>query len=217
MTGASPMRPSPSGHRAHAPARSLAGARPTGGSTRARGRGTLTCVKTQARLAWASHAFLVAASLAVVGGARPAPAAEAPAPGALEYRYESAVAAAQAGQYAISSEMFDDLLRRLPKEHPLRPLALYGAARSYEKLGTHEGDCEAFNRFRKLLGRTDVEADKRTVAERAVARLEAACAAPVTPSGAEGEMSADQRKVALAGVLIVLAGVLVTGLVMTTQ
>lgn len=155
--------------------------------------------------------------LAVSVGAPATAGAEALTVASAEAGYEAAVATAQAGDYANAAAQFDELLNGLPKEHPLRTLALYGAARSYQELGTSESACKAIARFRLMLRRPDAEADKRATADRAIQKLSTTCEPAPAPAAESGEGSPVSHTFAIFAIAIVAAGMLMTGLVISSQ
>jgi predicted Zn-dependent protease len=157
--------------------------------------------------------------LSVSVGAPATAGAEALTVASAEAGYEAAVATAQAGDYAKAAQLFDDLLKRLPTDHALRTLALYGAARSHEEVGTPESACNAIHRFRRLLGRPDIERAKKATAERAIVKLSSACASAPAPAPAaeSGDASGVSSEFAIVAICIVAAGMLMTGLVISSQ
>ncbi len=115
----------------------------------------------------------------------------------VEARYRKAVAESQAGRSVDAARRFDEVLGGLTEEHPLRALALYGSARSHEKVDGAESACRALVRYRAYLKHPDSEPEKRTRAEAALGELLTPCyewvagASAAIPVAASGVGAAD--------------------------
>ena len=93
----------------------------------------------------------------------------------LEAEYQRAVETAQSGDVAQAAVQFTALLERLPDDHSLATLSIYGAARSYEKRETAADACTAVDLFTRFLGRKDAEVEKRERASKALPKLIERC------------------------------------------
>jgi hypothetical protein len=108
-----------------------------------------------------------------------------------ELLYERAVEAAQAGRNEAAAALFDEATAAMGAAHPLRALAIYGAARANQRLETPETACKAAERFRVFIGLPEAEPEKREKAANALGGLTTRCAtrdvalaAAVTPASA---------------------------------
>lgn len=104
-----------------------------------------------------------------------APRLGAAADASTDGLYERAVSASQAGDYATSVQLFDEVLAKMPADDPLRTLSIYGAARANQRLGTPRAACAAVDRFAQFIGRADAEPDKREKASTSLPALIAQC------------------------------------------
>ena len=130
-------------------------------------------------------ALLLLAGLAVW---RPAPASAA-GEDTTDVLYERAGSASQEGRHEAAATLFEEVLGQMAPNHPLRALALYGAARANQRLGTPEAACKAAERFKTFIGLPDAEPEKREKAAKGLGDLLAKCAskdavAPVPASPA---------------------------------
>jgi hypothetical protein len=107
-----------------------------------------------------------------------------------ELLYERAVTASQEGRNDAAAALFDEVLAKMTPTHPLRALALYGAARANQRVDTPEAACRAAERFRVFIALPDAEPEKRERAANALGGLTTKCrardlvpvaAAPVVP------------------------------------
>lgn len=124
-------------------------------------------------------AAVVASQFAIPTAARAAGAES------VETLYERAVSTAQAGRFSAAAALFDDVVAKLPPGHALRTLALYGAARANQKVGTPKAACIAIERFKLFIGMPDAEPEKREKAANGLGDLTAKCnEKDATPKGA---------------------------------
>ena len=93
----------------------------------------------------------------------------------LERLYGRAVAEGQEGRSQVAVDLFEEVLAKMPENDPLRTLALYGAARANQRIGTAEAACKAVERFKAFIGRTDAEPQKREKAVNGLSDLIAKC------------------------------------------
>ena len=114
-------------------------------------------------------AAVVALQIAIPTAARAAGAES------VETLYERAVSTAQAGRFWAAAALFDEVVAKLPPGHALRALALYGAARSNQRVGTPDAACVAVERYKVFIGLPDAEAEKREKAANGLGDLIAKC------------------------------------------
>jgi len=93
----------------------------------------------------------------------------------VELLYERAVTASQEGRTEDAAALFDEALAQLPEGHSLRSLALYGAARTQQRLATSASACAAVKHYQAFIGRADAEAEKRTKVAAALPPLIVQC------------------------------------------
>ena len=136
-----------------------------------------------------------AVSLALLLVARASPAAE---PASTDADYERAVAEAQAGHAETAARLFDEVLTRMPPSDPLRTLALYGAARAHQRLGTPAGACRALEAYRLFIARADAEPEKREKASNALVALIDACRVQTAPAPAPASATVEAQAPAAA-------------------
>ena len=112
-------------------------------------------------------------------------AARAAGAESVETLYERAVSTAQEGRFSAAAALFDEVVAKLPPGHALRALALYGAARSNQRVGTPEAACVAVERYKLFIGLPDAEPEKRAKAANGLGDLIAKCnEKAATPNGA---------------------------------
>lgn len=133
------------------------------------------------------RALLLLTGLAV---ATPAPAAAA-GEDTTDLLYERAVAASQEGRHDAAATLFDEVLGQMAPNHPLRALALYGAARANQRVGTADAACKAAERYKTFIGLPDAEPEKREKAAKSLGDLLAKCASKdaVAPAPASAAAS----------------------------
>lgn len=107
----------------------------------------------------------------------------------IDILYERAVSAAQGGRSATAAAIFEEVLLKMPAEHPLRPLAIYGAARANQKLGTPKAACRAVEHFKTFIGLPNAEPEKRAKAASSLEDLVVKC-----DKGSVNTYSADESE-----------------------
>ncbi len=95
----------------------------------------------------------------------------------VEMLYDRAIAAAQEGRNEAAAVLFDEVVKQALPAHPLLVLALYGAARSNERVGSREASCRAAERFKTFIGMPEAEAEKRERAAKVLGEMTLKCAA----------------------------------------
>ena len=101
----------------------------------------------------------------------------------------------------------------MPTDHALRTLALYGAARAFERVGTPQSACAAVERFTQFIGRPDADSEKRERASTSLPALITRCGqpAPVAPpplTPAPADSTWAWATTATAGATLLTGGVL---------
>jgi hypothetical protein len=133
------------------------------------------------------RALLLLAGLAV---STPVPATAA-GEDTTDVLYERAVSASQEGRHDAAATLFDEVLGQMAPNHPLRALALYGAARANQRVGTADAACKAVERYKTFIGLPDAEPEKREKAAKSLGDLLAKCASKdaVVPAPASAAAS----------------------------